>query len=329
MRMNTTLKKKLFVPVIVMLAATLIVNPGCEVAEEQSSSSTPTRLSSTLVPNIPLDLYLYGKQDRPTVLPADMINASQDVSIETLAVWGASADDDFAFGLSITLTSAIEASKVYDEINLDKEGWKKLFGKTVFLVHGSGPAAKALKTAISNHDFKPYDDSEALRTAGTLPDGGTTKQAAIALVRPSENLIGFLTQDIDPKALNMINLVLKLVRLKVAAAGLYSPRHIDIAQVSREMESNGDITNLDLGLLILIKSGLPGFIVEPVVKKFLTKQDFTETSAGEVTVYRGHLDTEGGEDVPILVRIEGNRIFAAVSGQESYARTLLTSVHLK
>ncbi len=151
----------------------------------------------------------------------------------------------------------------------------------------------------------------------------------MAIAKPTGNLISFITRDTDPEAVNTIKLILKVVNLKVMAAGLYSPGQIDVARAAKEIKNNGDIAKLDLGLVISLKSGLPGFIVKPAVKKLLTDQGFTEISAGELTLYRGYPNRDKKEGVPILIRIEGNRIFAAVSGQESYARTLISNVHLK
>ena len=71
-----------------------------------------------------------------------------------------------------------------------------------------------------------------------------------------------------PEALGQINMTLKLVDLKMLAAGLYSPQQIDIARIAAVMESGSNISNLDICLLILVKSGLPGFLVEPAVGKF-------------------------------------------------------------
>ena len=73
-------------------------------------------------------------------------------------------------------------------------------------------------------------------------------------------------------------MMLKLVDLKVLAAGLYSPQQIDIARIAAAMESSGNISNLDVCLLILVKSGLPGFLVKPAVGKFLAGQEsYAET----------------------------------------------------
>ena len=63
-----------------------------------------------------------------------------------------------------------------------------------------------------------------------------------------------------------------------------------------------------------------------MVKKILIESDYTETELGEFTLYEGSLDIGEGKSIPVLVRIEGNRIFVAVSGQKSYAETLITSI---
>jgi len=326
--MNANTIKKLLIPVTAMLIMALIISPGCQ-NEETPPPATPAtnELPSTMVPDIPLDLYLYGKQDEPTVLPAGMINASRDISIETLSVWGSPAEDDFALGMGITFTRSEDAAKVYEEITF-KEGWKKLSGKTIYLVDGSGPAAKAMKTAIANGDFKPYDDQDALQAAATLPEEDRDRQIAVVTAKPTKNLIAFLTRDSSSDTKNMINLIQGVANLKIVAAGLYSREQADIAELARKMSNDGDFSSLDIGMVIYLESGVPGFIVEPAVKKLLTDQGFKEVNDGELTLYRGYLDKDKEEGIPVLIRIEGNRIFAAVSGRETYAGTLISNVRL-
>jgi len=325
--MNIKLTAKLRSVVRALLIVVLVISVGCQGDEGQIPSTSPGELSSTLVPNVDLDLYAYARQDSPTIIPAKMINAPHDIEVEALAIWGMPAENEFVFGMGLALLNASDASRLYDEINPGEEGWKRLDGNTIFLVDGSGTAAESLKTAISNRDFKEYDDSEALDAIAALPSNNSAKLAAIAIAKPSEELIGFLTKDANTEALGQINTILKLVNLKVVAAGLYSPDQIDIAQIAATMESDSNISNLDLGMLILVKSGLPGFVVEPALGKFLSESNFTETDLGGITIYKGSWGNNGGEAIPILVRIEGNRIFAAISGQESYAETLITSVN--
>ena len=301
---TTKLATRLLVPLIVLLIATLAIGVGCQEEEGQlPAPPSPGELSSTLVPNMHLDAYIYARQDSPTMIPAGMIGAPCDIEVESLAVWGIPAEDDFAFGMALTLTSASDASELYAEINLEEDSWKMLSGSTVYLVHGSGTAAEALRTAISNHDFRYYDDSELLEAAATLPSRGTTKPAAIALAKPSKALIGFMAKEADSEDLEQINMMLKLVNLKAVAVGLYSPQQIDVAEMAEIMGSDGSISNLNLGLLTLVKSGLPSFLVEPAIKKFLAESEFTEMNFGEFTLYKGSWHVDSGEAIPVLVRM--------------------------
>ncbi|MBI4187539.1 MAG: hypothetical protein HY530_08575 [Chloroflexi bacterium] len=324
--MKTSLKTKLLTFISVLLIVIPIASAGCQRETAPTPAPSPAELSTTLVPNVPLDIYLYARQSRPTTVPAKMVNTPQDTSIESLAIWGVPAADDFAFGMALTLTSNEEASKVYSAMTLPEDAWKKLSGNTIYLVQGPGHAAESLKTAISNNDFKHYDDSEALQATAFLPGGSTFNPAAIATAKPSDMLINLLAQNAGNQGLGQLNLILKLMNLKVIAAGLYSPRQINLAEISEAIDSGSSIYDLDLGVVVLVRSGFPGFIVEPTVKKFLVEAKFAEVKSGELTLYKGTWETDGGKGVPVLIKVEGNDVFIALSGQESYAETLISNL---
>ena len=324
-KMKTNLTTKLPIALFVLLTASPVISVGCEGGQLPTSSS-PGEFSPVLVPNTDLDVYIYAKQDSATTVPAWLVDAPGDIEVESLALWGVPAEDEFALGIGIALTSPGDASALHAEIDLEEDGWKMLSGSTIYFVQGSGTTAESLKTAISNHDFKYCDDSEFLEAAATLPSYGTTKPAAIALAKPSTELIGFIAKDADPERLEQINTMLKLADPKVIAVGLYSPHEIDVPEIVETMESDGSISDLNLGLLGLVKSGLPGFVVEPAIKKFLTESEFTEVNFGEFTLYKRSLHIDGGKAITVLVWIKGNRAFAAVAGQESYAEALISSM---
>ncbi|MFC1902900.1 hypothetical protein ACFLX4_02395 [Chloroflexota bacterium] len=325
--MHIKLTRRLLIAFLLLSIVAATIGMGCDGEVGQPSAMpSPGQLSSTLVPNVPLDMYVYARQDSPTMIPAKMADAPGDIAVESLAIWGVPPENSFAIGMGLTLTSSGDASRIYEEIRLEDGGWKKLSDNIIYLVQGSGTAAEALKTAISNNDFKYYDDSEPLEAVAALPGGGTTMPAAVAIAKPSEALIGFIARDASPESLGQINMILKLVKLKLVAAGLYSPQQIDIAKMAETMENGGNISNLNMGMMVLVKSGYPGLLVEPAVGKLLTERGFAETNIGGVTVYKGSQEI-GGEAIPVLVRIEGNRIFAAVSGQDSYAETLITGIN--
>lgn len=83
---------------------------------------------------------------------------------------------------------------------------------------------------------------------------------------------------------------------------------------------------MNVGVILMLKSGLPGLAVEPIVKKLLTDNNFTETNINGTAVYRYTESLSDGVAIPILVRVEGSYIYAALSGQNQYAQTLITGV---
>lgn len=309
-----------------LLISTPLITVGCQEEVTQSpATSTHSDLSATLVPNIDLDMYVYVKQDNPTTVPKGLVGTSLDVVVESLALWGIPTEDAFILGGGLTFVSAVDATKTHAQIPGQAETWTKLSDRTIYFVQGSGIVAETMKAAISKNNFKQYDDQNALLEVALLPDSGTTKLAAIGIVTPSETLTELIAKNINLEYSGIINILLTQARLQVVAVGLYAPQQIDVAEITQKIE-RGSILEFDLGILALIKSGLPGFIVSPIVKKVLDNAGYVETTIGELTLYKGSLDVGNGKDIPILIRVEGNRIYATVSGQESYAQTIITNV---
>ncbi len=147
--------------------------------------------------------------------------------------------------------------------------------------------------------------------------------AVVAIAKASPALLKLVTQ--GSQGSDTANMVLKLVNLKIVAAGLYSPQQIDVARLVAALRNAGSIQNLDLGMLLLVRSGLPGLVVGPAVGQFLSQYHFAETKVGDITLYKGAL-TAQGVSLPVMVRIKGSDIYAALSGKESYAQTLITSI---
>jgi len=301
-----------------------IIVVGCqEEVTQPIATSTRSDISTTLVPDIDLDMYVYVKQDDPTTVPKSLIGTSLDMVAESLALWGIPTEDAFILGGGLTFVSAADAAKTHAQISGQAEIWTKLSDRTIYFVQGSGTVAETMKAAISKNNFKQYDDQNALLEVALLPDSGTTKLAAIGIVIPSETLTELIAKNIDPAYSGMVNTLLTQARLQVVTVGLYAPQQIDVAGVMQKIE-RGSNWEADLGILALIKSGLPGFVVSPIVKSILDNAGYVETTIGELTLYKGFLDVGNGKDIPILIRVEGNRIYATVSGQESYARTIIT-----
>jgi hypothetical protein len=327
--MNAKFGRYLFLStLLVILASIPVLGAGCEKASVQAPvPSTSFGLSSSLVPNLGLDVYVYVKQGNPTIVPKDLINVPADVAVESLSLWGIADADTMVFGGGLLFTSVDDAARIYSLIPGQTEFWSKLSDRMIYFVQGSGTAAETLKNAIANNDFKQYDDQQALEEVARLPDGGTTRLAAIGIVKPSQPLIKLIAKGINPESSGMINTLLKSAMLQVIIAGLYASQQIDITDIAQAIK-NGDIWEKDLGILASVKSGVPGFVASPIIKRFLDNEGFTETSSGELVLYQGPLNTGNGRAIPVLIRIDGNRVFAAASGNDAYAQTLITDVRM-
>jgi len=321
------LGSKLFLALLVLLAITSVLIVGCRGEEAQPTTTKPTynKLTATLVPNINLDLYVYIGQDNPTMVPKEIIGSPFDLIAESLSLWGLAIEEGFTLGGKLTLTNANDAAQIFTQIPSQSKIWASVKDNHVYFVGGSGVAAEALKTPITKNDFKYYDDQEALAEVMLLPDGGTAKLVAVAVARPSQSLLKVIAKNIAPEASNTINTLQRWARLQIITAGLYTPQYLDITEILQGIEQ-GTIWESNLGILVSVKSELPGFLVSPIAGRFLDNAGFPKLNLGELTIYQGILDIGNGKTVPVLLRIEGSRIFISISGQKSYAEELITSI---
>ncbi len=323
---NRRIRYLVLTSLLCMLIVIPVLGVGC--ATEETPSLAPASrldLSATLVPNVGLDIYVYMKQADPTTVPKDMAGTPVDVVAESLALWGVATKNELVLSGGLMLTSAADAAGIHSAILSQANLWTRLSDRTIYFVYGSGSVAEMLKSAITRNDFKKYDDQQALSEVAMLPDGGTTRLAGVGIVRPGKELTGLITSNIDPEALGMVNTLLKWASLQVITVGLYAPQPIDAAVIAREIAA-GSILKSELGILASVKSGLPDLIVSPIVKRVLDGAGYPETKVGELALYKGTVDAGDGLTIPVMFRIDGNRIFAAMAGKESYAQSLLTSV---
>lgn len=309
------------------LALSLLMSTGCDLLTGPSTSD-PSRfdLASTLVPNVDLDVYVYVRQEYTTTVPGDLIGHPADVEVESLALWGLATDGEFTIGGALTFVGETDADRADARISPDADTWIKVSGQTIYFVQGTGAHAETLRTAINDKDFRYYDDRRALAELAMLPDGGNTKRGAVAIVKSSDALLELIARNTDPQTARIVESLDTQGRLQILIIGLYSSREIDIADVVRRIES-GRILEADLGMLALARSGLPGLVVEPVICELLNDAGYPQTDLGGSTVYEAHLSLGRTVRIPVLIRVEGNRVFAAMSGQQSYTETLIASVN--
>ena len=314
---------------IVLILSFLIVplaSAGCtEEKPPPPPASPPLDLARTLVPNTDLDIYLFVRQERPTSIPKDMIQAPDNLQVSSLAVWGVPAENDFTFGGAVTLTNAETATGIHSRIAPENGLWTTLARETIYFVQGSGTAARTLQAAIKGNDFKYYDDEEALREITLLPDAGRTKLAVVGIAKPGPELVRIIASGAGEDAAGMANMLFSLAQIQVVVSGLYAPEQIDIAELSQKVRQ-GKLHETTVGVLALVKSGLPGVVVSPAVNKFLEESGYTPLNLGGITVYRGFVQVDRSTRVPLFIRVEDNRIYLALSPQEKYAQLLITSI---
>jgi hypothetical protein len=325
--MRISIIKKPFLWLFILLLLLPVYGIGCFGDTEQIPLSSTDSLSALLVPDANLELYVYAKQSRPTIIPAKFINLAHDIKVESLAIWGLPSDKGLVFGAGLTFTNDGDASEIYTGIDFDQNDWKILRNNKIYVVRGSGVAADSLKSSISSNSFTYYTNGSVLETVAMLPRGDRTKMVALAVAKPSKQVLDFASQYIGKKNYEQTSAVLRLINPEVVMGGLYSPHQINVAKAIEVFEKGSNITSLDLGMLVLVKSGLPGFLLEPAARNLLKDYGFTEARVGDFYIYKGLWSAPGGNLIPVLVRIDGNYIFASISAQEDYAQTLINSIY--
>lgn len=323
--MKISLIEKLFILVIVLILF-CILGAGCFGDSEQLLGSPADEFAALLVPDTNLELYVYIKQEGPTMIPAKIINMPYDVKVESMALWGLPSDKSLVFGAGFTFANANDAAEIYSRIILEENTWKSLHDNKIYIIQGKGAAAESLKSAILNNGFKYYTNGDVLKAVAMMPRIGRTKIVAIGVAKPSEQILDFATDLIGKENFSQVSRILKLLSVDMLIGGLYSPHQINVSKAVEMFEKGNSASALDVGMLVLIKSNLPAFVVEPITKNLLIEYGFTEVGVSEFIIYKGVWSVPGG-DIPVLIRVEDNYIFAAISGQEAYAETLIKSIY--
>ena len=218
------------------------------------------------------------------------------------------------------------AKDVFNQMKLDAEDWKTISGKTIFIIRGTGTAAKSLKSAIEKEDIGMYTDVKVLEAVQTLPNGSRAKMIAVGIAKPSPALINTIRQMLNRDDFEKLNRTLKMADAQLVVGGLYSMYRIDIAEVMGMLNGRGSFSNLDTGFLLMVKSGLPGFMFQPILRNYLIDSKFEEVKTGGYSIYKGSWDITNAGKLHAMLRIDGSYAYAAVAGKESYAETLITNI---
>ena len=303
-------KSTLAIIALLLAVIPLVVSTGCSQDGDIPFLPYTSKTSEILVPSTPLDLFVYAKQQRPTTIPAQIAGMSHDVDVESLTIWGIPADRDFAFGMALRFAGENTAKDVFNQMKLEAEDWKTISGKTVFIVRGTGTAAKSLKSAIEKEDFGMYTDVKVLEAVQTLPNGSRAKMIAVGIAKPSPALINTIQQALNRDDFEKLNRTLKMANAQLVVGGLYSMYRIDIVEVMDMLNGRGSFSNLDTGFLLMVKSGLPGFMFQPILRSYLIDSKFEEVKAGDYSIYKGSWDITNAGKLHAMLRIDGSYAYA-------------------
>jgi len=304
-----------------------VIGAGCEEEEvEIPTTAPPSRmgLSSTLVPDTDFDVYVYVKQDNPTPILKDILGTPFDVSVDSLALWGVTTEDSYAFAGGLAFTSPNNAADVHEQVPVHGNIWTSLSNHMIYFVHGSGTTEDALKSTISNGNFKNYDNELVLSELLVLPEGEETKLIAVAAAVPHQALANLLAKYTVPEASSLLNILMTTANVEVITAGFYSQRQINVAEIAKDIKLSNILAS-EMGILVSVKSAWPEIIVSSIVSAALESAGYEKTYLGDLEIYRGNLTLDNADALPLLFRIVDNRLFVAVSIRESYAQKLISS----
>jgi len=293
------------------------------VTPDQASASSG--LASTRVPNIDIDLYIWAEQENPTAVPSSMFKTPDDILVESIAIWGTVVGNELVLGTGVRMASVDDARMLNDQINVGANGWKMLSDDVLYIVYGSATTRSPLKDAIASQDFKYFDDAALLRAASRLPNNTTERPIATGVIKPSVELANCLVRGASTEQTEQINNVINLVDPRAIAIGAYSPKPLDMAQVLGVMQGRIEVSKLNIRILGLIESGRPRVLVENTAKTLLTRSGFEEVNFGKHTLYRMLINTHQRQTIPLLVWLNGNRVFASAAVEEAYAQQLISA----
>jgi len=311
----------------ISLALMLSIMPLACAGREQTGQpvNIATALSATMVPNVDLDLYVYVNQGTPTKVSRSLLRTPNDITVESLAVWGIVKDDQYSLSGALTFAAASDASSVSSRIPQQPGIWTKQSDRIIYFVQGNGTESDTVKNAISNNNFKLFNDSKALAEVAIMPAGGTTKPAAIAVIKPNQAMVNLVKKYTSENTAATVQNIFDGAKPQVIVLGLYASEPIDIADVMQRAENN-TIWDANLGVLGSINSIYPGVVFSPIAAKLLDGQNFPKELVGNLTVYKITVNLGKGKTITLLLNVDGNHVFAAISGKESYAQAMLTGI---
>ena len=325
MKRNNIGSLLLICSLVLVIMAIPAASTGCTAANKPGAISA--RLAATMVPPVDLDLYIYFDQQVPTIVPKVLTGAPADLPVQSVAIWGiVNNETQYTISGALIFKEAADASMVFGLVSKLPGFYTKLNNRSIYFLQGSGGPAESLKNAIDNNNFKAYNDKTALTEVNHLPLTSTARPNLIGIIKPNKAALDMAKKYLDKYTANTIESIVSSAKPKTLVLGVYSPKPLEVADMAQRIRNN-TVWDLDLGAVVCMDSEYPGFMFNSIANNILKSQNLPEVQVGKLNAYKESLDLGNGKTIPIYLNLSGNHVYAAASGQDSYAQTLLTSIN--
>ncbi len=311
--MNKNYAKNSLVLIVLVL---IILLAGCAVPKAQEAL-LPDGLSSAMVPDMPLDGYLYVRQSQPTVIAGAFLGLSFDPAIQSIEAWIVPSDAAESFGAVLTFVTRQDAEAIFRIIPDQTDLWKTLAGNNIYVVWGTGSGAEGLKKAVNDNHFVSLkeSDSDAWNLIGRFPGTPDVKPSAVGFVRVEDRLIDFAQKNSPAGSNESVVSAIKLAKISIAVAAFYSTGVLKIT----DLLSPSSLKEAGAGGILIAKSDYPGFVISSALGQASSRVKIEKTDIDGKTAYYTSVDAPAGEKVHVFFNNSGQYIYA--SGAADLARS--------
>ncbi|MBI4289456.1 MAG: hypothetical protein HY671_13650 [Chloroflexi bacterium] len=311
--MKTVFARNSILAVIVLAVLLLAAcsGPKAQVAQ------LPEGLASAMVPDMPLDGYLFARQSQPITVPGAFAGLPFDPAIQSVEAWLVPSDSTEAVGAVVTLAAQRDAEALLAMFPRRDDLWTQLAGSNIFLVWGSGSGADNLKKAIQARQFVSFGeaDKNAWEMLQRLPGPPATKPLAVAFVRMEDRVIRFFQKNSRGNSDQGMASALQLSKVKIAAAAFYSNKPLQAA----DLLSPAGLKDAGIGGIVIAKSSYPGFVISAALGPAASRLNVQKTEVDGRTAYYAAAGAPNGGKVHIYFGNSGSYVYA--EGSADLART--------
>lgn len=292
---------------------------GCEATPAASPPLLPQGFADTLVPNVNLEGYVYFNQGSPITISADILQgAAPQISADSAQVW--LGPDANSIGGAVNFKSEADAQSVSRLIKAAGEPvWNLASGQIIYAAYNDpGQWTASLKDAVNRQQMvsPKIKYPEISGDFAYFPNKPSVKPFAAGFI----DLNGRLVESIGTRlgsSLTDYTSALGSAKINHISFVLYGERPIEIS--SRAM-SEEYIKSLNLGVMVVGRSGYPGIAISLFFDKAMQDAGLTKYSVRGVDVY----EYPAG-NVRLLVARKGNVIYVAAALSKEIAENLLLS----